>query len=106
MTSTLINHGQPVRRIRRSAEQWHELFTEYEASGLSQSAFCQQRGLAIATFSKWLARLRDSGELVRTPSSGFVEVQRSNVGSAPPTSSPMTIRLDLGAGMTLEISRG
>ena len=52
MTSTLINHGQPARRIRRSADQWRALFAQYESSGLSQAAFCEQEGLAIATFTK------------------------------------------------------
>ena len=111
MTSTLVDHRPPPVRIRRSAEQWQSLLEQYERSGLSQAAFCQQEGLAIATFSKWLARSRHSELNPTKPAAStpapFVEVQRSPAEQAPlaPPDSPVMIRLDLGAGIVLEVSR-
>jgi len=44
-------------KIRRSAEQWQAIMANYEASGLSQEAFCAQASLAMSTFSKWRKQL-------------------------------------------------
>ena len=114
MTSTLIDHRLSSVRKRRSPEQWQVLFEQYERSGLSQAAFCQQEGLAIATFSKWLARLRSSdvAKPVASTPTAFVEVQRSPVEQSslsaptlPASDSPVMIRLELGAGIVLKVSR-
>ena len=42
---------------RRSAAQWQTLVGEYAASGLSQQAFCERRGVALSTFCQWRRRL-------------------------------------------------
>ncbi|MGB7306889.1 MAG: hypothetical protein WBD13_21690 [Burkholderiaceae bacterium] len=111
MTSTLINHGKTGKRVRKSAEQWREIVDRQRTSGLSQAAFCRQENLASATFYKWQNRLNqaatsapwhsagDSGHDLSAP---FVSLGTVPGGAAPST---MTVRLDLGAGLVLEISR-
>jgi len=49
------------KRLRYSREQIQEILTAYEASGLSQRKFCQQRGLSLASFGNW----RRAGSLLR-----------------------------------------
>ena len=47
------------RRVRRTADEWRELISEHARSGLTQSEFCSQHAIRLATFSK--ARQRLSG---------------------------------------------
>ena len=37
---------------RRTPEQWQELFSDYQASGLTQAEFCHQQRLCPKYFSK------------------------------------------------------
>lgn len=41
----------------RTASQWQSIMDEFAISGLTQTAFCQQQGLAMSTFSKWRKQL-------------------------------------------------
>ncbi len=36
---------------RRSDQEWHALFEQYEARELTQRAFCEQNNLSPSTFS-------------------------------------------------------
>src|SRR5450755_2654724 len=46
------------RRRHRSRVEADQLAVEYEASGLNQEAFCGERGLALKTLARYLARYR------------------------------------------------
>ena len=39
-------------------EKWVEVVEEYERSGLTQTAFAQQRAVALSTLQSWLRRKR------------------------------------------------
>lgn len=41
---------------RRSQEEWQDLVADWQASGLSQRAFCEQRQLNYATFRTHVPR--------------------------------------------------
>ena len=41
---------------RRSRAEIHQLVAEYEASGLSRTAFCQQTGLSLSTLARYRKR--------------------------------------------------
>lgn len=45
----------------RGAQKWRELSQEWERSGLPQTEFCRQRGLAVHTLRWWRWRLRLGG---------------------------------------------
>lgn len=49
-----------TRRIYRSHAQWREIFTQFEASSLSATAFCKQQGIAYGSFLRWRQRVNDS----------------------------------------------
>jgi hypothetical protein len=47
-------HGRA--RDERKERQWQRWIGEWQASGLSGRAFCQRRGLAVASFYAWASR--------------------------------------------------
>ena len=56
MSTTRNRHG------RRTEAQWREIFAAYDASGLSQAAFCRREGVALSTFQYHRRRLRDAAQ--------------------------------------------
>ena len=61
------------KRLRYSPDQIQEILTAYEASGLSQRKFCQQRGLSLASFGNWRRKYQRTSR--REPAAkGFCEV--------------------------------
>ena len=64
-------------RTRKSAAQWGELVSAWEASGLTAEAFASERGVAEATLRWWkteLARRARNEPRRRPPSSARQEV--------------------------------
>src|SRR6516225_8691449 len=49
-------HGRA--RDERKEGQWRRWIDEWQASGLSARAFCQRRGLTVASFYAWRRVLR------------------------------------------------
>jgi transposase-like protein len=51
-------------RRRRSPNEIREILEDYRRSGLSQSKFCERRGLALSTLTYWLSkdRKRSAGD--------------------------------------------
>jgi transposase-like protein len=78
----------------------------YERSGLSQAAFCEREGVSTGSLANWRRDLRGdasrSGEPVVTESAAaFIEL-----GSTRPLDVGLRVRIELGAGVVLELSRG
>ena len=48
---------QTTQRIHRSHTQWREIFTQFDASRLSATAFCKQQGIAYGSFIRWRQRM-------------------------------------------------
>lgn len=97
---------QSGHRVRRSPGQWHKLFDEYRASGLSQNAFCAREGVAYASFCTWRRKLASS--TIEAPVAhglpAFVEVTPST--DAEPCSLPgWDIELALGDEVVLRLRR-
>lgn len=83
---------------RRTPEQWQAIFSAQQTSGMSQQRFCEQENISFGTFQTWRKRLAST---LTEPS--FVEIPRS--APALPLDGGLTIRLELGAGVVLELSR-
>ena len=111
------------RRRRHTPAQWSRLFSQFWASGLSVSAFCQRVGVSEASFYRWRAQLAgpnpagrsDQGvaRRVRGNHQRFVDLG-SLVKSAVVTPAPnrisadterVSVRIELGVGVVLQISR-
>jgi hypothetical protein len=41
----------------RTSEQWHQIFEQYNASGMKIAAFCKQQKLNPSSFYAWRKRL-------------------------------------------------
>lgn len=44
-------------RTYRTPRQWQSILTDFESSGLSRTAFCQQRQIGYNSFCRWHAHL-------------------------------------------------
>ena len=86
---------------RRGKGEWQQLIDEQAASGLSQKAFCGQKGIPLATFGYWKLKLR--AEVASTVSlDDWIELPNG-------TSEPRgfwQIELDLGHGLCLRLRQG
>ena len=85
---------------RRSGEDWKRLIAEQQQSGLSQEAFCRERGLALSTFCNRKRRLAETTPASHSAQSDWLELP---VGLTPPISVNWDIELDLGNGVCLRL---
>lgn len=93
------------RRIRRSPDQWREIFTLFDQSGQSRDQFCAERGLGLSTFSRWRRRLCREAPVAHMHSGEplFVELAQPAPKSSTP---PWDVELQLGAGVCLRLRHG
>jgi transposase-like protein len=93
-----------TRRRHRSAAEWQTLITAHERSGLSQEAFCKGEGVSAVSLSNWRKRLSTQGNdsrIEKTPSPTFIEIGNT----MRPLDAGIKVRLELGSGIVLELSR-
>ena len=99
-TETPVKTG----RRHRSAAEWQTLVTAQERSGLSQKAFCKGEGVSAMSLSNWRKRLSTQGDdsrIEKPPSPTFIEIGNT----MRPLDAGLKVRLDLGCGIVLELSR-
>lgn len=92
------------RRRHRSAAEWRTLISAHERSGLNQEAFCENEGVSTTSLANWRKRLRiqgDAAPVERTQSPSFIEIG----STIRPLDAGIKVRLELGAGIVLELSR-
>lgn len=82
------------RSPRKTAEQWAQIITNFNHSGLSPTAFCKQHRLVAITFHKWKRCLSKN-----EAKPAFLPVQP--VQSSPHTQS--SVKLHIGSSITLVI---
>ncbi len=90
-------------RIRRSEDEWRELFVRFEHGGQTCEQFCADEGLALSTFSRWRQRIRAQGHADARLSSETVFVALSSVDAPDAVASPWDVELQLGAGVFLRL---
>lgn len=94
-----------TRRVRRSREQWQQIVADYESQNLTQKAFCAKHNLGSVSFNKWYHRLKSS------QADGFVVLPAVNTEKAENVSveaqpaKHFEVRLELGDGLVLHVSR-
>lgn len=96
---------------RRTAAAWRELVEGYAASGLTVPAYCARRGICRASFYRWRAMRKDSaGSRMPAPLPRAMAPQRAmpfvDLGTLREATPRLELRLDLGEGLVLQISRG
>jgi len=99
-----------IKRVRRSAATWRELFARQAGSGLSVPAFCREECINANVFRRWRSALRnaDRGDAVtrRTAPSAALVAPFIELGDLRSGDSRFAVRLELGAGIVLSIARG
>jgi hypothetical protein len=78
-------------KVRRTAEEWRQIITQWKRSGLSPEAFCQRESLQLSSFQRW--HLKVNGSSGRQD---FVEVT-----AASPSASTWALEVTLPNGSKL-----
>jgi hypothetical protein len=90
----------PRRRVRRSLADIEQIVAQYRASGLSQAAFCRDRGLSPATLAHYVKRYAAPASDSSTPA--FVAVHLAPAPSARPSGLTLALtrerRLEIDCG--------
>ena len=90
---------------RRTPEQWQQIISDQEDSGLPQKAYCCQHGLSLATFCNWKKKLACQQSL-NVPRSEE-PLQNDWIEVPTPESEPQSNRwdmeLELPGGVTLRM---
>jgi len=103
---------QSTQRIRRSDDQWADLFAQFDASGLPATTFCQQKGIAYGTFTRRRRRLAAGGTKPATPqatTADWLPIEfashgndRGGAGDGT-TAASWDVELDLPGGVQLRL---
>lgn len=94
-------------QVRRSREEWRSLMQRYEASGVTQSAFCREAGVALSTFLSWRHRLgqeRARRNASDTDNGAFLSLDEA-MDTAGRSGSVVKVTVELGEGVVLHIER-
>ena len=92
-----------VVRRRRSRAEIERLVAEFEASGLSRSEFCRERGLALSTLGRY-RRGRDRRE--STSASPLLAVELSGRMQASTAAAGSALAVVLLSGRRIEVGCG
>lgn len=101
-----MNESQgSTRRVRRSREQWQRIIVEYESENLTQKEFCAKHNLGSVSFNKWYHRLKSdqANSFVALPVISAEKVE--NVSGVAQNNNHFDVRLELGDGLVLHLSR-
>lgn len=107
------------RRRRLNAGTWREVLERFAAAGTTVDKFCEGERLSTSSFYRWRERLqaagtraveprqpraRASGVAVRPGAADFIELG-SLAGPSRCAGGGLEVRLDLGGGVVLQITR-
>lgn len=92
----------PVKKVRRSRQQWQQIVEQFERTDVSASVFCRQQSLAYQSFLKWRTLLQN--EINQSPIS-FVEIVPEPNADTPVNNVGWSVELDLGNSIVLRINQ-
>ena len=90
-------------RTRHSREQWQHWIDEQQTSGLSVTAFCEQKGISQKRLRHWKRRLRQRTSPIKAESAHRDDWIELPLASIDPRG--WDIELDLGQGLCLRLRR-
>lgn len=94
---------------RRSRQEWQSVFARFAESGLGVEPFCAREGISKSSFRRWQGLLNEHGmpgaveapvQAVARP--GFVDAGLLKLGGG----GRFELRLELGDGVVLQLTRG
>ena len=90
---------------RRNRTEIEQLVAEYAASGMSRTAFCQQRGLSLSTLSRYQKR-REQFSAGAAEGKGWLAVEVSGTAVVAGVERPSGLTVVLPGERRIEIARG
>ena len=90
---------------RRGRQEWETVIARFAESGLGVEAFCTREGLSESTFRRWRSLLGEPSTQCAAPAMeriGFVDAGTLKLCGT----GRLELRLDLGDGVILHLSRG
>jgi hypothetical protein len=78
-------------KVRRTADEWREILTQWKKSGLRPTEFCRKHELQLSSFQRWQQKLNESSR-----SDDFV-----TVATAPLPTSSWALEITLPNGCKL-----
>ncbi len=94
-----------IRRPRRGAAAIQQLVREFVDSGLRQSEFCRNRGIALNTLKRYLKRHGEPGN-ASCDFSGLVAVELAAVNPARRQAGESGLAVVVGASRRIEVDAG
>lgn len=96
---------------RRTSAAWRALVSGHAGSGLTVAAYCARERICQASFYRWRLLLGDasadrSQASRSSPVRAAPEARFVDLGPLRPSGTRLELRLDLGDGLVLQISRG
>ena len=103
------------QRRHLDTQGWREVLRRFEAAATTVEAFCAREGLSSSSFYRWRERLQRDGAPAKAPRtrasgiavpapSGFIEL--GDLAHAQcRTQAGLQVRLELGGGLVLQITR-
>lgn len=98
--------GRSGEGLTERGRYWQGLQAEQAASGLSQKAFCQQRGLNLQTFTWWKDRVRWMLTRCRPVPKVRSKVRFREVPAAAHPATPVPYEVLLATGRTIRVPVG
>jgi hypothetical protein len=95
--------GTSIVQVRRSSAEIAQVLADYQTSGLSQAAFCQQAGLSLATLARYRKRQAEGNA---TSGSGWLAVEVAGGQKRPERGASSGLALTMEGGLRIEIGRG
>jgi len=103
------------QRRQLDAQGWREVLRRFDAAATPVDEFCAREGLSSSSFYRWRERLRRDGvpaKVSRTRASGIAVpapsgfIELGDLAHATRrTETGVHVRLDLGSGLVLQITR-
>jgi hypothetical protein len=98
-----------MKRRRLSADGWAAMVEKFEASELSEEAFCQQERVSLVSLRRWRAKPRSApAKAPKLAADVVTNVEAApfvDLGGLPMRSGHLEVRLDFGGGVVLQLSR-
>jgi putative transposase len=105
---------QEIKRKHLGEQAWCEVLQRFDGAGVTVAEFCRREGLSKSSFQRWRSLLRAAtrsqpiGEREDRPqelaASQFVDL--GALGGADSGTGRLQIKLDLGGGIVLQLTRG
>jgi len=100
----LQTQGLKTKR-RRSRAEIQQLVSEFEASGLGRTAFCQQRGLSLSTLARYRKRQEEKAAKA-AEGKGWLAVEVSGGTTAAGAERASGLAVVLRDGRRIEVGHG